>query len=97
MLQWVSRHPFLGLTRDNKKSITNGMLQWLDAAIATDGSLKGNAQLFNPNVGGRQIVAQRGFNIAFLQQIPTQHGIGEASITLFIINHQHLRHRITPF
>jgi len=42
--------------------------QLLDAAIASDGSPKGNIQLFNPNVSALQIVAQRGFDIAFLQQ-----------------------------
>ena len=43
------------------------LLRVLDRAIAIDGARAGNIQLFNPSLGGLEIVAQRGFDSAFLQ------------------------------
>lgn len=44
----------------------SSLLKILDVAIEADGAAKGNVQLYNPIVGGLEIVAQRGFNDAFL-------------------------------
>jgi GAF domain-containing protein len=41
----------------------------LDAAIAVSGATKGNLQLFNRSRGELKIVAQRGFDPLFIQQL----------------------------
>ena len=53
---------------DKWSSFTAQLQQLLDAAITADGASKGNVQLFNPYLDGLQIVAQHGFDKAFLQQ-----------------------------
>ena len=43
------------------------LYQVLDTAIKIDGAAKGNVQVINRELGGLQIIAQNGFNQAFLQ------------------------------
>lgn len=45
----------------------DSLMDILDTAIKVDGAAKGNLQLFNQLFGGLGIVAQRGFNLPFLQ------------------------------
>lgn len=47
--------------------IKAALFRLLDCAIEIDGARAGNVQLFNPSLGGLEIVAQRGFDAAFLQ------------------------------
>lgn len=51
--------------------LQNALHRLLDAAIEADYAVLGNIQLFNPQLGTLQIVAQRGFDLEFLQHFET--------------------------